>query len=74
MIKWIKRWWCARQDKKFLNSGSAPRYVTIVIPKADFKYPPPSAYEVKQIAIEYDLFYTSQNCNDNMDKELTNGN
>jgi hypothetical protein len=33
-------------DKKYNNQF-------IIVPTADFKYPPPSAYEVKQIIDEY---------------------
>ena len=48
MFKWIKNWWYARLNKKYNDK-------TIVVPEADFKYPPPSAYEVKQIIDEYGI-------------------
>ena len=49
MFKWIKRWWFNRIDDK-LNIGER-----IILPKPDMIYPPPSAYEVKQITEEYNL-------------------
>jgi hypothetical protein len=48
VIKWIKRRYYAYLEKKYNNK-------TVVIPQADIKYPPPSAYEVKQIKNEYGL-------------------
>lgn len=46
MFKWILTWWYSKMDKKYNNQF-------IIVPTADFKYPPPSAYEVKQIIDEY---------------------
>jgi hypothetical protein len=48
MIKWIKKWYLRKLEEKYNNK-------TIVIPEADIKYPPPSAYEIKQIKTEYRL-------------------
>lgn len=48
MFKKLKAWYLARLEKKYNDQ-------TIVVPKADFKYPPPSSYEVKQIKEEYKL-------------------
>jgi len=45
VIKWIKNWYYTYLEKKYNNK-------TVEIPQADFKYPPPSAYEVKQISRE----------------------
>jgi hypothetical protein len=67
MVKRLKCWYEDMLNRKYNNQF-------VDVPEADFKYPPPSAYEVKQIAIEYDLFHTTQNCNVDINKELTNGN
>lgn len=48
MFKLIKDKYYAYLEKKYNNK-------TVEIPQADFKYPPPSAYEVKQIDEEYGL-------------------
>lgn len=77
IIQWVKNWWYARLDKKYNNK-------TIVIPKADIKYPPPSAYEVKQIDEEFNLSKFSAlqrippspqwKLDANINKDLTHGN
>ena len=48
MIKWIKQRYYAYLEKKYNNK-------TVKIPQTDYKYPPPSAYEVKQIIDEYGI-------------------
>jgi hypothetical protein len=48
MNKWIRKWYEHQLNLKYNNK-------TVKIPEADFKYPPPSAYEVKQIDAEYGL-------------------
>lgn len=48
MFKWLYFWYEDMLDKKYNNK-------IVVIPKSNFKYPPPSAYEVKQIDAEYGL-------------------
>ena len=48
MFKFIKTWYENKLDKKYNNKA-------VAIPQFDFKYPPPSAYEIKQLTEELGL-------------------
>jgi len=48
MFEKLKNWYLARIEAKYNNKP-------VQIPQADFKYPPPSAYEVKQIIEELNV-------------------
>jgi hypothetical protein len=47
-------WWNSRRNAKLEQELTREQKVNLDFP-ADFKYPPPSAYEVKQINEEYGL-------------------